>query len=178
MKIKGIIDEDFTNYKKPSMYIAFPNCSFKCDQYNKCNICQNSILVNEPDIDIDKENIIERYLSNNITEAFVLSGLEPFDSILDLISFISCVRNDYHCTNDIVIYTGYTEEELSTGHYDGGTVEVLTNFYNFICDFPNIIIKFGRFIMNDEPHFDPILGVNLASHNQYAKKVSKNGITN
>ena len=32
MLVKGIIDEDFVNYKKPSMYIAMPNCSFKCDK--------------------------------------------------------------------------------------------------------------------------------------------------
>ena len=178
MKIKGIIDEDFVNYKKPSMYIAFPNCSFKCDKYNGCQVCQNEPIAQMANIEINKETIIERYLDNPITQAFVLSGLEPFDSALDLISFISCVRNDYECDDDIVIYTGYTEEELSTGHYDGGSTEVLTDFYNFICMFPNIIIKFGRYIMNDESHLDPLLGVQLASKNQYAKKVSSDGIEN
>ena len=172
MRIKGVIHEDFTNYSKPSMYIAFPTCSFKCDKYNQCEICQNSSLAGEPDIDIKKEELITQYLANPITEAIVLSGLEPFDSILDLMSFIDCIRNDYHCNDDIVIYTGYTEEELTTGHYDGGTPELLSDFYKFICGFPNIIIKFGRFIMNDEEHLDPILGVKLKSHNQYAKKVS------
>ena len=37
---------------------------------------------------------------------------------------------------------------------------------------PNIIIKFGRFVPMQQPHFDPILGVNLASDNQYAKQIS------
>ena len=32
MIIKGLIDEDFINYKKPSMVIEFPYCNFKCDK--------------------------------------------------------------------------------------------------------------------------------------------------
>ena len=34
--------EDFTNYKKPSMYIAFPSCTFKCEGECGQKICQNS----------------------------------------------------------------------------------------------------------------------------------------
>ena len=33
-----------------------------------------------------------------------------------------------------------------------------------------IAIKYGRFIPNQETHFDSMLGVTLASPNQYAKK--------
>ena len=43
---------------------------------------------------------------------------------------------------------------------------------DFLKSYKNIIIKFGRFIPNDKPHRDTILGVNLASSNQYAKKIS------
>lgn len=179
MKIKGLIDECFNDYKKPAMYIAFPTCSFKCDRLNECEVCQNSDLIKEPDIDIPKETIIERYLNNPITEAIIFSGLEPFDSILDVISFIDCFRRDYNCMDDIVIYTGYTEEELIKGAFDGGTPNTLSDFYKFICSRPNIIIKFGRYIMNDQSHYDEILGVNLASHNQYAKRVGTyNGSSN
>lgn len=32
MNIKFLIDEDFLNYKKASMFIGFPNCSLKCDK--------------------------------------------------------------------------------------------------------------------------------------------------
>lgn len=129
------------------------------------------------DIDIEKENIIRRYLNNPLTEAIILSGLEPFDSILDLISFIACVRNDFRCEDDIVIYTGYTEEELQEGRFAGQTApsKTFADFYKFICKFPNIIIKFGRFIMNDISHYDEVLGINLASQNQYARKVSIDG---
>ena len=30
MKIKGLMTEDFVNYKKVSMTIIFPYCTFKC----------------------------------------------------------------------------------------------------------------------------------------------------
>ena len=33
---KCIVPTDFLNYKKPSMYIAFPFCSFKCEK--ECGI--------------------------------------------------------------------------------------------------------------------------------------------
>ena len=47
MIVKGIIDEDFINYKKPSMVIEFPYCSFKCDKECGQPVCQNSSLINE-----------------------------------------------------------------------------------------------------------------------------------
>ena len=31
MILKGLIEEDFCNYKKPTMTLMFPYCSFKCD---------------------------------------------------------------------------------------------------------------------------------------------------
>lgn len=173
MRIKGLIDECFNDYKKPSMYIAFPSCSFKCDQLNGCQICQNSKLALEPDIEIKKEKLIERYFSNPITEAIIFSGLEPFDSMLDVVSFITTLREEYECYDDVVIYTGYTEEELEQGSYQGSEKStVLSDLYNYLRLFPNIIVKFGRFVMNDTPHFDEVLGVNLSSHNQYARYIS------
>ena len=30
--LKGIIDEDFVNYRVPSMTLMFPKCSFKCEK--------------------------------------------------------------------------------------------------------------------------------------------------
>jgi len=41
-----------------------------------------------------------------------------------------------------------------------------------LSQYKNVIIKFGRFIPNQEPHYDEILGVNLASNNQYARRIS------
>ena len=61
----------------------------------------------------------------------------------------------------IIIWTGYTEEEC----------EDLIYLIKEKMKYENIIIKFGRYIPNQKPHFDPVLGVNLASDNQYAKKI-------
>lgn len=158
MKIKGLIEEDFVNYKKPSMFIIFPSCTFKCDKEAGCSICQNSGLANEPDIDISFIEIVSRYVKNPITKAIVFGGLEPFDSE-ELFMFIEYIRN--YTDDDIIIYTGYTEEEI---------------FYevNWLQEsgIKNIIIKYGRFIPNQEKHYDEILGVELASPNQYARRIS------
>ena len=171
MLVKGIIDEDFINYKKPSMYIATPKCSFKCDKECGCAVCQNSDLAYAPSIDISAEEIVTRYLSNPITKAIVISGMEPFDTPEMIYELVTLFR-DGGTLDDIVIYTGYTEEELTLD--DSGRQEVAT--YNWLKHYPNIYIKFGRFIPNQVPRFDEILGVKLASNNQYGKKVSYEGI--
>lgn len=155
MKILGIIDEDFVNYKKLSMTIMFPFCSFKCGN----DYCQNSSLINEPIIDIPYESLIKRYISNPITDAIVFQGLEPFDSWEDIEKLIYKLRIIYNCNDDIVIYTGYNKEEIED------KIKLLS------C-FPNIIVKYGRYIYNNKSHYDEVLGVKLASDNQYAEKIS------
>lgn len=156
MLIKGILDEDFINYKVPSMNIIFPFCSFKCDKECGLPVCQNSSLSKSDTLDISIDTLIKRYLSNNIVKALVFNGLEPFDSYEDMIKLIERFR--VFRSDDIVIYTGYTEEELNN--------KILE-----LKKFKNIIIKFGRFIPNNKKHFDSILGVYLASDNQYAKRI-------
>lgn len=158
MKIKGIISEDFINYKKPSMVIEFPYCDFKCDKECGQEVCQNSSLVHSPIHNIPIDKIVLSYLKNDITQAIVFQGLEPFDSREDLYQLIKFFRK--YTDDDIVIYTGYTELELDSD------IQILKRL------FKNIIIKFGRFIPNQSSHFDEVLGVTLASPNQYAKKVS------
>ena len=32
MKLVNLIEESFTEYKKPHMLLGFPYCSFKCDK--------------------------------------------------------------------------------------------------------------------------------------------------
>ena len=63
---------------------------------------------------------------------------------------------------------GYTEEELS----DSKNCEQFFLYQN-LKKYPNVIVKFGRYVPGDEPHYDEILGVNLVSQNQYAKVVSE-----
>ena len=158
--LKGIIDEDFVNYKVPSMTLMFPYCDFKCDKECGQNICQNSQLSKAPDINISCNKIIERYISNPITKALVFQGLEPIDSFLDVLDFIMLLRVKYKCNDDVVIYTGYDYREI---YHE---VDKLANYFD------NIIIKYGRYIPNQESHYDEVLGVMLASDNQYAEKIS------
>ena len=158
MKLKGLNDYDICNYKLPSMFLIFPTCSFKCDKECGRAICQNSALANESEIEIDFLKIIHRYLENPLTQAIVCGGLEPFDSWPELYSFCSVFRG--FSSDPIVIYTGYKEEEIS---YE----------IKLLSQLPNIIIKFGRFIPNSLHIFDALLGVELASNNQYAKNISE-----
>ena len=157
MVIKGITAEDFSNYKKPSMFIAFPHCDFKCDRECGVQVCQNGALAKAPNIDIDIDIIVKKYLDNPITKAVVCGGLEPFDSWLDLLLFVEKFREKSQ--DDIVIYTGYYKEEIA-------------NKINILKQFPNITIKMGRYIPNQEKHYDEVLGVDLASPNQRAERIS------
>lgn len=159
MLIKGIIDEDFINYKLPSMNISTCRCSFKCDREAGISCCQNSELARAPEMNIPVTQIIERYLQNPITRAIVFAGLEPFDQFREMNLFIWTLRNHYKCDDDVVIYTGYNKNEIAP------MVEELK-------DFPNIVVKFGRFIPNSQSILDPELQVILASDNQYAERIS------
>jgi organic radical activating enzyme len=156
MRIKQLVEEDFVNYRKPAMFVGFPSCSFKCEKECGVKCCQNSELAKAATYEIDTDKLISRYLSNDITKAIVCGGLEPFDSWTELTDFIKKFRRVSN--DDIVIYTGYKEEEL-------------TEQIEWLEFYPNIIVKFGRFIPNQEKHYDEVLGVYLASSNQYAKKI-------
>lgn len=159
MRIKGIIDYDCTNYKEPCLTVEFPYCDFKCDRLNGCQACQNSNLAAEPDIEVRGEYIWQLYEQNPLTKAFCFQGLEPFDSYMDLIELIAFIRIYKNCNDPIIIYTGYNKGE------DEITERSLRKY-------DNIIVKWGRFIMNQEPHYDEILGVKLASNNQYAERLT------
>lgn len=158
MKLKGIVFEDFVNYKKPCMTLEFPCCSFKCDVENGAPVCQNSGLATAPNIDISVYDIVMAYVSNPITEAMCFQGLEPLDSFEDVISIVDELRINCGNRDDIVIYTGYREDEIEDklsklAHYD------------------NIVVKFGRFISNRPHIYDEVLGVELSSDNQYARRL-------
>lgn len=157
MIVKEIRDEDFTSYKKPAMVIGFPRCSWKCEKECGERVCQNSALAQSPDIEVKYSDIIQRYMENKITSAVIIGGLEPFDTYLQLIEFIELFRNKTN--DDIVIYTGYCKNEIN-------------KFINNLSQFKNIIVKYGRFIPGHKPHYDEVLGVKLASDNQYAEVIS------
>ena len=157
MIIKGLIEEDLINYKLPSMFIIFTNCSFKCDKECGEQVCQNSTLAHTKNINIATEKIVKKYCNNPITKTIVCGGLEPLDDFNDLYNLIATFR--IYTNDDIIIYTGYNKNEI-------------LNEIEKLKEFENIIIKFGRFIPNQEKHYDKILGVELASPNQYAERIS------
>ena len=157
MLIRGLIEEDFVNYKKASMFIVFPTCTFKCEKDCGIKCCQNSEVAKSAAIEIDTKILVDRYINNPITHAIVCGGLEPIDSFDDLLELIKLVREK--TDDDIVIYTGYNRNEI-------------LKEIRILREFSNIIIKFGRFKPNDAHRFDEILGVELASANQYAEKIS------
>ena len=159
MWLKGITDEDFVNYKVPSMFIATAVCDFKCDRDCGRPVCQNAELASADPIFTNDDYLIRRYLNNEISKAIVFGGLEPFDQWEELFNFIQRLRLQYGCADPVVIYTGYMESEIE------GQIQ-------FLASMPNIIVKFGRFIPDHEPHQDEVLGVKLASDNQYAKQIS------
>jgi hypothetical protein len=157
MKIKGLVDEDFVNYKKPSMFISTYTCSFKCCEECGQAVCQNLPLVSQPTVEVDNVELAQRYVNNNITKAVVLGGLEVLDDVKDVFEFIRVFRR--YSDDDIVIYTGYNEEEVKP-YID--KLKAITS---------NIIIKFGRFVPDQQPHYDEVLGVKLASDNQKGVKI-------
>lgn len=152
MTIKELKDEDFVNYKKPSMFIAFPSCTFKCEAECGEHCCQNSVLAQSLNLNIAIDSLIERYLNNPITKSVVCGGLEPLDSWDELQNFIMLFR--YWSADEIVIYTGYKEEEIQ-------------DKINWLKIYSPIVIKVGRYVPNQMPHYDDVLGVKLASDNQY-----------
>lgn len=156
MKVKDIIDVDTVNYKKISMFIAMTKCDFKCDRECGKPVCQNSELAKAPNIEIDWEEIIKRYLNNPMSEAVTIGGLEPFDTFDALSILIFLFR--HRTQDDIVIYTGYYPNEIAPQLKE-------------LQRYDNIIVKFGRFIP-DRPHrYDELLGVELSSDNQFARRL-------
>lgn len=141
------------------MFIATTTCDFKCDRDCGRQICQNAELAHQDNIHTGDDYLINRYLKNPISKAIVFGGLEPFEQWQELFNFIQKLRMQYGCKDPVVIYTGYTEQEI-----DGQL--------HFLMSMPNIIVKFGRFVPDQQPHMDPVLGVNLASDNQYARQIS------
>ena len=164
MLVNRIIQEDFSNYKKPSLFIGMPYCDGKCwrDLNLSPTLCQNHELFDAEIFSVNIGDLCKQYIDNPITKAIVFGGLEPFhdDSFLHMLFFIEKLRVLYKCNDDVVIYTGYYPTEIT------GKVKQLENY-------DNIIIKYGRYVPNKPSIYDDVLGVELASNNQWAEKVIK-----
>lgn len=162
MRVKTIIDEDFVNYRKPAMFIGCISCGGKCAHEGNFDIsvCQNDAWRSASIIRVNNDDLIMRYLSNDITQAIVFGLLEPFEQSAEIFNFVMTLRRKYKCNDDVVIYTGYKEDEVADDVRD------------LVEHCGNIIVKYGRFRLGYKPHFDDVLGVNLASDNQYAVRYS------
>lgn len=160
MRLKKILDEDLSHYKKPSMVLFTPSCDFKCclEQGIDVCTCQNSSWAREPDHNYTPKEILDRYNDNLISKAIVFAGLEPLINIEEVVETIDfLVKNKVDA--DIVVYTGYREDE-----------EQVISFRKKLKEkeISGVILKVGRFVFNDKSHKDKILGMTLASRNQYA----------
>ena len=121
-------------------------------------MCQNSPIAQLPTVDISEEEVFQRYVSDPITQAIVIGGLEPLlqqDEVLGLIDYF----RSHGCLDDIVIYTGYYRHEVLP-------------FIDKVMQYSNIIMKFGRYVPARRKRYDKVLGVDLASDNQYGEVVS------
>lgn len=163
MRIKDIQDENFQDYAKTSMFIATCRCSWKCcfDVGADTSLCQNSATAKLPTIDLADYKIVDRYMSNPITHAIVIGGLEPIDQFDELVDLIRAFREK--TDDDIVIYSGYYKNEIED------KIEVLSHY-------KNIIVKFGRYVPNKEKVFDNVLGVYLANEEQHAERISSSEV--
>lgn len=158
IEVKGIIWEDIVNYKKIGTTLMMPKCSFKCDKENGVQLCQNKELAAAPSQPIHVNAFMRNYKSNTLTEAIILQGLEPLDSPVDVLT-VAAALSDFRIKDDLVIYTGYYPKESPS--------YIIPEIARIIPG--DLIVKWGRYIPNQTPHYDSILGVYLASDNQYGE---------
>ncbi len=158
--LRDVVVEDFCNYKLPSMFIISSHCDWKCCHEANIDesVCQNHGLVSGPVKQISYKSLYQAYINNNITKAIVIGGLEPFLQFEEILGLISYFR-EKGCMDVFVIYTGYYFSEIPE------QIEKLRKI-------PNIIVKYGRYIPDKSSRYDEVLGITLASNNQYAEKIS------
>lgn len=160
INIKGILDEDFQDYKKPCMLIATSKCDWKCckEAGIPITVCQNEPLAQQETVEMPILELFHRYMGNPISKAIMFGGLEPMLQFNEILSVIDTFRSG-GCTDEFVIFTGYNPDEVPK------EIKLLKQR-------ENIIVKFGRYVPNSKSRYDDILGVTLASENQYAEKIS------
>ena len=106
MRVKTIVDEDFTNYKKPAMFIGTISCGGKCciEAGIPLSVCQNDGWRASAPISIDDEQLCLRYLNNPLTESIVFGGLEPLEQFDELLRFFA-VNSSAKTTLSFILVT-------------------------------------------------------------------------
>ena len=175
MKVLEIKPNDFANFHDPwghsSLFVGMGWCDWKCckEAGVDVSICQNYELQNSGfSKNIPARDLLSRYLGESTS--VVLGGLEPLndmEGVLELASEFAELAEGW--PRDVraafVVYTGYTREECH------GKIDAVARSLGWR---PTLIVKYGRFVPNGNGRFDPVLGVTLASDNQYAS-VEKGG---
>ena len=87
MLIKGILNGDLINYKKPAMVIEFPFCDFKCERECGEQMCQNSALTTAANIDLSTNKIIWKYFKDEIPEVYIDFNKEGIGKLIIDIKF-------------------------------------------------------------------------------------------
>ena len=149
---------DLVNYVYPTFLIASGvTCTFKCERECGKKVCQNHPLLKEEVIHYSIPNAIWRYDRQSLSNSITFQGLEPLDNMVQLVWFLIEFRKNHD--DDVIIWTGYTEDECEA-------------FINLLKELKitNVIIKFGRYVPDKEPHMDELLGVQLSNEEQYAKR--------
>lgn len=180
MRIRAIKPDDFTNYHDPegwsSLFVGMGACDWKCCIAAGIPIetCQNSELARAPIVEVDATDLLRRYALES--GSVVVGGLEPFNDMGSLKELATAYRNfvDYIDSektelDKFVVYTGYNPDEV---------IDSVEEIYNIVKTRLTFIVKFGRFVPGHKPHADKVLGVDLASDNQYARVITKEFIRN
>lgn len=161
MRVKTLVKEDFVNYRKPAMFIGTISCDGKCctEAGLPLSVCQNDVWRVCAPIEIADDEICRSYLTNGITQAIVFGGLEPVEQAQEILALIKTLREEYGRDDDVVIYTGFYPHEIP-------------DFLTALREYPNIVVKFGRFVPGRKRRLDEVLGVELSSDNQFAERIS------
>lgn len=160
MIVKLVKVDDCAQYKKPCLVLCFPSCTWKCciEAGISISVCQNQEMCAMKDIDVSPEEAYIMYQNSIFSKAICCSGLEPmlqFDDVLSLLKYF----REHGCDDDFVVYTGYYRHEIE-------------DKISQLAKYKNVVVKYGRYVPNNEKHFDKVLGVWLASDNQYGERIS------
>ena len=124
MIIKGIQEEDFINYKKPSMFISFSSCTWKCEKECGRKVCQNGTLASrqkegysmedrknirqltqrEKDFATEKHHLITDFLKRSKLDVEELYDVVVFDFLLSVEIYLNSEDLQKKCNFEAFSY--------------------------------------------------------------------------
>ena len=128
LRIAGVIRESIVDGEGLRFVVFTQGCPHHCEG------CHNPQThdVNGGYL-IEQEKILTEFFKNPLLKGITLSGGEPFIQAKELIPIAQAVKED---GKDVVMYTGYTLEQLETM---GGEVNELLRYCDTLID--------GRFVL-------------------------------